>query len=91
MRASAKGKFLPLKLKSKLTEKRIGEAIPLATVVPDKPSPIDIRRKTERCAKNAHKYVTDTDVQQDEVYGCPKRAKLCEDEQNEKVVEESKK
>lgn len=80
-----------MQLKSKLTEKRIGESIPLATVVSDKPSTVHIRRKTERCAKNAHKYVTDTDVQQDEVDGCPKRAKLCEDKQNKKVVEESKK
>lgn len=86
-----KANLLTVKLKTKLTEKRIGETIPLATQVPDEPPPVDIRSKTEWRAKNAHKYVTDADVQQDEVDGCPETTKLCEYQQNEKIVKESEK
>lgn len=71
-----------------LTEEGIGEPVPLAAVLSDEPPPVQTRSKTEGCPESADEDVAQTDVQQDQVDGRPERAKLCEDEQREEVVED---
>lgn len=71
-----------------LTKEGVSEAVPLAAMLSDQPSTPQTRGEAERCPENAHEDVAQTDVQQDEVDGCPQGAKLCEHEEGEEVAED---
>ena len=77
------------RLSSQLTEKRVGETVPLAPLVSDEPSAVEARRKTEGSSKDTHQHVTHADVEQDEVDGRPQHLEPCEEEKDEEIADES--
>lgn len=71
-----------------LTKEGIGKPVPLTAVLSYEPSSVHTGCETEGSPENAHEDVAQADIQQDEIDGCPEGAKLCEDEQSEKVGED---
>lgn len=73
-----------------LTEEGVGEPVPLAPLLPDEPPAVQTGREAEGSPEDADEDVAQADVEQDEVDGRPQGAKLCEDEQDEEVAEDSR-
>lgn len=72
-----------------LTKEGIGEPVPHATPLSNQPPPLQAGGKAEGCPKNTHQDVTQVDVQQDEIDGCPQGSILDENEENEGVAKDA--
>lgn len=77
------------KWNTELTKAGVDESVPTAAAATQQPATSDAGRKAERGAEEAHQHVAHADIQQQHVHRRPQLLEFTEQNQHNKVVEET--
>lgn len=72
-----------------LAEKRVGETVPPAPVVPGQPPAAHTGREAEGSPEDADEHVAGADIHEQQVHGAPQPREACVNQEHQEVTEEA--